>query len=78
MAGRVVMDPVEAAEAAALLKAPVAIPIHYNMSRTGPLLKGLFDKAAAGSPEQFAAEVDRRNRQIKVVTLRPGETWQSE
>jgi L-ascorbate metabolism protein UlaG (beta-lactamase superfamily) len=78
LAGKIVMDPVEAAEAAALLKAPVAIAIHYNMSLTLPLLKGLFDKAAAGSPEQFAAEVDRRNRQIKVVTLRPGETWQGD
>jgi L-ascorbate metabolism protein UlaG (beta-lactamase superfamily) len=78
LAGKVVMDPIEAAEAAALLKAPVAIPIHHNMSLTLPLLKGLFDKAAAGSPEQFAAEVGRRNRQIKVVTLRPGETWQGE
>lgn len=77
MAGRVVMDPVEAAEAAVLLKAPVAIPIHYNMSLRIPVLKGLFERAAPGTPEQFAAEVDRRNRQIKVVTLKPGETWQS-
>jgi L-ascorbate metabolism protein UlaG (beta-lactamase superfamily) len=78
MSGRVVMDPSEAAEAAVLLKAPIAIPTHYNMSLRLPLLKGLFEKSAPGTPERFATEVKQRNRQIKVVTLKPGECWESE
>ena len=78
LAGRVVMDPAEAAEAAVLLKAPIAIPTHYNMSLTLPLLKGLFEKDTPGTPELFAAEVEQRNRQIKVVTLKPGDSWESE
>ena len=77
LSGKVVMDPAEAAEAAVLLKAPVTIPIHYNISLTLPLLKGMFERATPGTPELFATEVERRNRQIKVVTLKPGETWES-
>jgi L-ascorbate metabolism protein UlaG (beta-lactamase superfamily) len=76
--GKVVMDPAEAAEAAVLLKAPVTIPIHYNISLTLPLLKGMFERATPGTPELFTAEVEKRNRQIKVVTLKPGETWDSQ
>jgi L-ascorbate metabolism protein UlaG (beta-lactamase superfamily) len=78
LAGRVVMDPAEAAEAAVLLKAPIAIPTHYNIALTPPLLKGIFERATPGTPELFATEVAKRNRQIKVVTLKPGETWENE
>lgn len=78
LAGRVVMDPVDAAEAAVQLKARVVIPIHYNISLTIPFLKSLFDRSAPGTPEQFAQEVKRCNRHIKVVALRPGESWESE
>ncbi len=76
--GRVVMDPVDAAEAAVQLKARVVIPTHYNISITVPFLKALFDRGAPGTPEQFAAELRRRNRHVKVVALSPGESWQSE
>lgn len=78
LAGKAVMDPVDAAEAAVQLKARVVIPIHYNMSITLPLLKALFDRSAPGTPEQFAAELRRRNRHVKVVALNPGESWESE
>ena len=77
-AGKVVMDPVDAAEAAVQLKTRVAIPIHYNMSFTVPFLRWLFERRAAGTPEQFAEEVRRRNRNIKVVSLNPGESWEAE
>ncbi|GAB4350611.1 MAG: MBL fold metallo-hydrolase [Candidatus Abyssubacteria bacterium] len=76
--GKVVMDPIDAAEAAMQLKARTVIPIHYNISITVPLLKQLFDRNAAGTPEQLAAELRRRNRHVKMVALKPGETWQSE
>ncbi|UCD56840.1 MAG: MBL fold metallo-hydrolase [Candidatus Hydrogenedentota bacterium] len=76
--GRVVMDPVDAAEAAVQLKARTAIPIHYNMTVTIPFLGKLFERAAPGTPEQFVAEIKRRNRYVKVVTLNPGESWESE
>jgi L-ascorbate metabolism protein UlaG (beta-lactamase superfamily) len=76
--GKVVMDPMEAAEAAVQLKARVVIPIHYNISLTIPGLKGLFDKSAPGTPEQFAVEMRKRNRHVKVATLGPGESWESE
>jgi len=76
--GKVVMDPVEAAEAAVQLKVRVVIPIHYNISLTIPGLKRLFDRNARGTPQLFAAEVRKRNRHIKVVTLGQGRSWQSE
>lgn len=76
--GKVVMDPVDAAEAAVQLKARVVIPTHYNISVTLPLLKTLFDRGASGTPEQFATELRRRNRHVKVVALNPGESWESE
>jgi len=78
LAGKVVMDPVDAAEAAIWLKARVAIPIHYNMSINIPIIKGFFAKSGAGTPEQFAAELSRRDTQIKAITLGPGESWESE
>jgi L-ascorbate metabolism protein UlaG (beta-lactamase superfamily) len=77
-AGRVVMDPAEAAEAAVQLKARVTIPIHYNISLTLPILKGLFDRRGLGTPEQFALEMEQRNRFMKVVVLNPGESWEGE
>ncbi|RJP19815.1 MAG: MBL fold metallo-hydrolase [Candidatus Abyssobacteria bacterium SURF_5] len=73
--GKVVMDPIEAAEAAVQLKARVVIPIHHNISLTVPGLKKLFDRGAPGTPEQFAVEMRRRNSHIKVVALNPGESW---
>ncbi len=76
-AGKVVMDPVDAAEAAVQLKARTVIPIHYNMSLTIPFLKRLLERGAPGTPEQFTEEVKRRNRHVKVVSLSPGESWQS-
>lgn len=75
---RFVMDPAEAAEAAVQLKTRVAIPIHYNMSLKLPLLRGVFDRIAPGTPERFEAEMKRRSRQVKVVPLRPGESWECE
>jgi len=77
LAGKVVMDPVDAAEAAIQLKPCTAIPIHYNMSFNIPFLKGFFERAGAGTPEQFASELRQRNRQIKIVALSPGESWES-
>ncbi len=73
--GKVVMDAVDAAEAAIQLKARVVIPIHYNISLTVPFLKEFFERGITGTPEQFAAEIKKRNRQVKVVMLRPGESW---
>jgi len=76
--GKVVMDPADAAEAALQLKARVAIPIHYNISLAVPFLKRFFDRNAAGTPAAFSAELKRRNRYIKAVTLNPGESWESD
>jgi L-ascorbate metabolism protein UlaG (beta-lactamase superfamily) len=76
--GKVVMDPIEAAEAAIQLKARAAIPIHYNISLKSGLSKRLFDRRAIGTPEQFANELHKRNRNVRVVTLRPGERWESD
>ena len=76
--GKVAMDPADAAEAALQLKARIAIPIHYNISLTVPLLKRLFERSAPGTPEIFSAELKRRNRHVKAVTLNPGESWTSE
>lgn len=76
--GKVVMDPIDAAEAAMQLKARVVIPIHYNISLTVPFLKRLFERGATGTPEQLAAELRRRNRYVKMVPLSPGESWVSE
>jgi L-ascorbate metabolism protein UlaG (beta-lactamase superfamily) len=76
--GKVVMDPAEAAEAAVQLKARVVIPIHYNISLTIPGFKRIFERSAPGTPEYFMMEMRKRNRHIKVVPLKPGESWQSE
>jgi L-ascorbate metabolism protein UlaG (beta-lactamase superfamily) len=76
--GKVVMDPAEAAEAAIDLKARVVIPTHYNISITLPGLKRLFDRNAPGTPAQFAMEMRKRNRSVKVVSLRPGQSWESD
>jgi L-ascorbate metabolism protein UlaG (beta-lactamase superfamily) len=76
--GKVVMDPVEAAEAAVQLKARVAIPIHCNISLIIPGLKTLFDRSAPGTPEIFASELRKRNRHVKVVPLKPGESWEKD
>jgi L-ascorbate metabolism protein UlaG (beta-lactamase superfamily) len=76
--GKVVMDPAEAAEAAVQLKARVNIPTHYNISLTIPGLREWFDGRAEGTPEQFASEVERRNRCMKVVVLSPGESWEGD
>jgi L-ascorbate metabolism protein UlaG (beta-lactamase superfamily) len=75
--GKVVMDAVDAAEAAVQLKTRVAIPIHYNISLTVPFLKRLFDGRVTGTAELFAAELKRRNRYVKVVVLNPGESWEN-
>lgn len=74
--GKVVMDPVDAAEAAVLLKACVIIPIHHNISLTIPFLRKLMERGGLGTPEQTAAELKQRNRHQKVVTLKPGESWE--
>jgi L-ascorbate metabolism protein UlaG (beta-lactamase superfamily) len=76
-AGKVVMDAVDAAEAAVQLKARVNIPIHHNISLTIPVLKDLFDRRGSGTPEEFAFELGQRNRYMKVVVLKPGESWES-
>lgn len=76
--GKVVMDPVDAAEAAIQLKARVVIPIHCNISLTVPFLKQFFERGITGTPEGFAAEIRKRNRHVKVVMLRPGESWVSD
>ncbi len=67
-----------AAEAAIQLKARVVIPIHCNISLTVPFLKGFFERGITGTPEEFAAEIKKRNRHVKVVMLRPGESWVSD
>ncbi len=78
LAGKAVMDPVDAAEAAIRLKARTAISTHYNIASNFPILKGFFERAGAGTPEQFVAELNRRDARIEAVTLSPGESWECE
>jgi L-ascorbate metabolism protein UlaG (beta-lactamase superfamily) len=56
------MGPADAAEAAAMLKPRVVIPMHYN---TWPLI--------AQSPEDFKRDVETRFK-VPVKIVQPGET----
>ena len=57
------MDPKDAAKAAAFLKAPVVIPIHYN---TWPVI--------AQDPEAFKTEVEKNVPGTEVILVDPGDT----
>ncbi|MEM2909685.1 MAG: metal-dependent hydrolase [Nitrososphaerota archaeon] len=59
------MGPLEAAMAVALIKPKVVIPHHY----------GAFD-IIKQDPEEFAKLVRRKTKGVKVVTLKPGESYE--
>lgn len=59
------MGPLEAAVATALIKPKVVIPHHY----------GTFD-AIKQDPEEFAKLVRRKAKGVKVVVLKPGESYE--
>lgn len=59
------MGPLEAAMAAALIKPKVVIPHHY----------GTFD-AIKQDPNEFAKFVRRKARNVKVIILNPGESYE--
>lgn len=61
--GNFTMDPHDAAKAAAFLKAPVVIPIHYN---TWPVI--------AQDPEAYKADVEKNVPGTKVILVDPGDT----
>lgn len=61
--GNFTMDPHDAAKAAAFLKAPVVIPIHYN---TWPVI--------AQDPETFKTEVEKNVPGTEVILVDPGDT----
>ncbi len=59
------MGPKEAAKAVELIKPKVAIPMHYG---TFPVI--------SGSPEEFSRLVEERCPEVKVVVLKPGESFE--
>ena len=61
--GNFTMDPHDAAKAAAFLKAPVVIPIHYN---TWPVI--------AQDPEAYKADVEKNVPGTQVILVDPGDT----
>ena len=63
--GNFTMDPKDAAKAAAFLKAPVVLPIHYN---TWPVI--------AQDPVPFQREVEAAVPGTKVVLIQPGDTME--
>jgi L-ascorbate metabolism protein UlaG (beta-lactamase superfamily) len=63
--GHFTMDAYQAAKAAEMLRAKVAIPMHYN---TFPVIRA--------DPEEFRREVEKRGIPTKVVVLRPGEKYE--
>jgi len=63
--GYYTMGPREAVEAVKLLNPKVVIPMHY---KTFPVL--------AQSADEFVKGVNERMLQVKVVTLKPGESYQ--
>ncbi len=65
--GHFTMDPREAAYAVKLLKPKVVIPMHYG---TFPVLYG--------TPEEFKKEIEKLKLDVKVVVLKPGETYTPE
>ncbi|MEM3641320.1 MAG: metal-dependent hydrolase [Candidatus Bathyarchaeia archaeon] len=64
--GYYTMDAFDAAEAVRLLKPKAVIPMHY---RTFPVL--------AQSAEEFVERVRKRIPEVKVVVLKPGESYMS-
>src|SRR4051812_48103538 len=71
------LDPVRAAEAVHLLRADVAVPIHWAPLR--PFWHRAADPAVTdAAPRAFAAEVRRRRLSTTVAILRPGESVCSE
>ena len=63
--GNFTMDPKDAAKAAAFLKSPVVLPIHYN---TWPVI--------AQDPVPFQREVEAAVPGTKVVLIQPGDTME--
>ncbi len=62
--GYYTMDANAAAEAVKLLKPKIALPMHY---RTFPVL--------AQSPDEFTKKVKEKAPEVKVVVLKPGESY---
>ncbi len=59
------MGPKEAAKAVELIKPKVAIPMHYG---TFPVI--------SGNPEEFSKLVEEHCPEVKVVVLKPGESFE--
>lgn len=66
--GRSVMDPDEAADAAARLKAKSAVPIHWHPARIGE-----SEVRPPGTPEEFQKAVRERKLRTRVRVLRPSD-----
>ncbi len=62
---RFTMGPKEAALAVELIEPEVVIPMHY----------GTFPPIEV-DPEEFVKEVEKRDVDVEVVVLEPGETWE--
>ena len=62
--GHFTMGPIEAAKAVELIKPKVVIPMHYQT----------FD-VISGDPETFRKEVEKRAPNVKVIILKPGESY---
>ena len=62
--GHFTMGPTEAAKAVELIKPKVVIPMHYQT----------FD-VISGDPETFRKEVEKRAPNVKVIILKPGESY---
>ena len=62
--GHYTMGPFEAAKAVELLKPEIVIPMHYG---TFPVL--------SGTPEQLKKFIEERGIDVKIVVLKPGESY---
>ena len=63
-------------EAARMLKAKIAIPIHYHGNYNSLILKLLRD-FVPGTPEQFCEALSKLAPEVKAVVLQHGRSWQA-
>lgn len=67
------LNPASAVEAAMLVEARVAIPIHWGTLYIPGLRSGRWDWGSIGAGDAFAREAMRRAPALRVVVLQPGE-----
>ena len=72
--GPVRLDPSTAVDAAALVGAAVAIPIHWGTLYLPGFAAGRWGWGSLGAGDAFAAEAAQRTPDLDVRVLRPGET----